>query len=233
MALRVHGPVVRTFLGFAGAGIVLLTHGVLPRMLGNWHATDSEQNMRVPGDDLITSPGSQNTMVVTIDASAKEVWPWIVQMGIDRAGFYSWLWVENGLMRLGAANADRIHPEWQELEVGDMMAFMPESYPGGRRGPLVKAIDPERSLVLDTSQGAPIGTIFGTWQFLLIETANNSVRLLLRARANRQRPVGLKIMDFALQPGYLLMSRAMLLGIKQRVERQTGNRRESTSSPSR
>jgi hypothetical protein len=212
-----------TRLAVPGFGIgaigVLISHFALPRWLGTWGTTAHEQTMPVPGDDLTPKDAAQQTMAVSINARPDQIWPWLVQMGIDRAGLYSWLWVENGLMRLGATNADEIHPEWQDLKIGDVMAFTPEHYPGGRRGPKVVAIQPEHSLVLDSSPGAPHGTIFATWQFLLTSTDDGRTRLLMRSRADRRRPLGLRVMDFVLQPGYLLMDRAMLLGIRSRAER--------------
>lgn len=204
----------------AGVAVGVLTHGVLPRILGRWGATRSEAGMPLPGDDLIREPDSVQTMAVTISAPPAEVWPWLVQMGVDRAGLYSYTWVENGLLRLGVTNADRIHPEWQDLKVGDTVAFTPAGYPGGRMGPRVVELESGRHLVLDSSPGAPAGTVTGTWQFILHKADDGGTRLLLRTRTGPGRPAGLRFMDFLLQPGYLVMDRAMLLGIKQRAERE-------------
>lgn len=208
--------------GTLGAGVVVgvLTHGVMPRLLGKWGATRSEADMPLPGDNLIPEPDSVQTMAVTISAPPAQVWPWLVQMGVDRAGLYSYTWVENGLLRLGVTNADRIHPEWQDLKVGDTVAFTPASYPGGRRGPRVAELESRRHLILDSSPGAPAGTVTGTWQFILRDAGDGGTRLLLRTRTGPGRPAVLRFMDFLLQPGYLLMDRAMLLGIKQRAERE-------------
>ncbi|WP_324644080.1 hypothetical protein [Pseudarthrobacter sp. LT1] len=156
-------------------------------------------------------------MAVTVHAPREEVWPWLLQMGVDRAGLYSYTWVENGLLHLGVTNADRIHPEWQDLQVGDIIAFMPEGYPGGRSGPRVVDIESCRHLVLDLSPGAPPGTVTGTWQFVLQDAGGAGTRLLLRTRSGPGRPWGLRLMDFVLRPGYLVMDRAMLLGIKKRA----------------
>ncbi len=207
----------KPLVGLTALGI--LTHGVLPGWLGQWGATPTEREMPVPGDSLTGEIATQQTMVVPIAARPDQVWPWLVQMGIDRAGFYSWLWVENGLMRLGAINADRIHPEWQDLRVGDMMAFTPARSFRGRTGPRVVEIDPGRSIVLDISPGAPEGTVYATWQFLLADAGGGTTRLVLRTRTDRHRPLALRIMDGVFQPGYLLMDRAMLLGIRHRAER--------------
>ncbi|WP_228403610.1 hypothetical protein [Pseudarthrobacter sp. L1SW] len=200
----------------------------MPRLLGKWGATGSESGMLLPGDNLIPEPDSVQTMAVTISAPPAQVWPWLVQMGVDRAGLYSYTWVENGLLRLGVTNADRIHPEWQDLKVGDTIAFTPPGYPGGRRGPRVAELESCRHLVLDSSPGAPAGTVTGTWQFILHDTGDGGTRLLLRTRTGPGRTAVLRFMDFLLQPGYLFMDRAMLLGIKQRAEREVQKARVAT-----
>ncbi|TQJ58395.1 hypothetical protein FBY30_0622 [Arthrobacter sp. SLBN-83] len=200
----------------AAAGI--FTHAVLPRVLGTWGATGSESTMSLPGDGLIPEPDEVQTMAVTISAPPDEVWPWLVQMGVDRAGLYSYTWVENGLLHLGVTNADRINPGWQDLKVGDVIAFTPEGYPGGRAGPRVVELESGRHLVLDSSPGAPPGTVTGTWQLVLHSSGARGTRLLLRTRSGPGRPPALRVMDFLLRPGYLVMDRAMLLGIKKRAE---------------
>ncbi|GGH97352.1 hypothetical protein ACFFGR_18370 [Arthrobacter liuii] len=174
--------------------------------------------MPLPGDDLIPDPDEVQTMAVAISARPEQIWPWLVQMGVDRAGLYSYTWVENGLLHLGVTNADRIHPEWQDLQVGDIIAFMPERYPGGRMGPRVVALESGRHLVLDSSPGAAPGRVTGTWQFVLHDDGAAGTRLLLRSRSGPGRPVGLRVTDFLLRPGYLVMERAMLLGIKKRAD---------------
>jgi hypothetical protein len=209
----------RRFTGFLGlaAAAGFLTHAVLPRMLGTWGATDTEKAMPLPGDDLVPDADEVQTMAVTIPARPEDVWPWLVQMGVDRAGLYSYTWVENGLLHLGVTNADRIHPEWQDLKVGDIIAFTPDGYPGGRHGPRVVALEPGRHLVLDSSPGAPPGTVTGTWQFVLRAAGDSATRLLLRTRYGSRRPTSLRVTDFILRPAYLVMDRAMLLGIRKRA----------------
>ena len=77
-------------------------------------------------------------------------------------------------------NAERVHPEWQDLKVGDIIAFTPGGYPGGRRGPRVVDMQSGSHLVLDSSPGAPPGTVTGTWQFVLRDAGDAGTRLLLR-----------------------------------------------------
>jgi hypothetical protein len=150
-------------------------------------------------------------MALTIDAPPEEVWGWLVQMGVDRAGFYTYLFVENTLLRLGVVEADRIHSEWQDIEVGDHFWYTTENYPGPRQGPVVTDIAPERALVL--CLGEPIRDCPGTWQFVLDEQDDGSTRLLLRSR-DRNLSVG----DQILGPGFWVMNRGMLLGLEQKAE---------------
>jgi hypothetical protein len=93
-----------------------------PRML-RWGATTEEANEPLPGDDHTAHPRVQSTRAVTIDAVPEQVWPWLMQMGIGRAGFYTHDWVERLLFRAryvsGRHSAIRIHPELPPLRVGD------------------------------------------------------------------------------------------------------------------
>ncbi len=74
----------------------------------------------LPGDDVLPTADYQTTRAVTIQASAESIWPWLVQMGQDRAGFYTHNWVER-LLRSGIPDVSEIHPEWQHIEAGDLV----------------------------------------------------------------------------------------------------------------
>ncbi|HET6919361.1 MAG TPA: hypothetical protein VFI46_07835 [Jiangellaceae bacterium] len=93
-----------------------------PRML-RWGATAEEASEPFPGDDRTPDPRVQCTRAVTIDAPAEQVWPWLMQMGIGRAGFYTHDWVERLMFHAryveGRHSATRIHPELRALKVGD------------------------------------------------------------------------------------------------------------------
>jgi hypothetical protein len=81
----------------------------------------------LPGDELTPKPRVKSTRAITIEAPPERVWPWIVQMGIERAGFYTHDWFERLLFHAryveGRHSATRIHPEPQELEVGDLIPY--------------------------------------------------------------------------------------------------------------
>ena len=85
-----------------------------------WGATHEEVEAFWPGDEFIARPMVSSTHAVTIQAPLSKVWPWLVQIGQGRGGFYSYEFVENA-MGLRIENADRILPEWQNLQVGDVV----------------------------------------------------------------------------------------------------------------
>jgi hypothetical protein len=180
---------------------------MLRRWSSQWGATTAEAGGVLPGDDLVVEPAVQTTHAVTIDATAADVWPWLVQMGPGRAGAYTYDWVEN-LFGLNMHSADRIVPEWQMMKLGD-------AFPLGEDGPALKVaqLDPARSLVL----AFPDGT--WSWAFVLVPLAHNQTRLITRNRAPAANP-RTRLQWELMLPGAFLMERKMLLGIKQRVERR-------------
>ena len=101
-----------------------LTPFLRPRR-ARWGATDDEIRRTLPGDQLVPHPKWGWTHAVTIKAPVAEVWPWLVQMGQARAGFYSYECLEN-FFGCDIHNADRIIPEFQNVQVGDSIRFHPK-----------------------------------------------------------------------------------------------------------
>jgi hypothetical protein len=95
------------------AAVALDALWIRPGML-TWGATPEEATCTYPGDALVHDPDGGATMATALPAPPERVWPWLVQMGGGRAGWYSWDWLDNN----GEPSADRIVPEWQSLEVG-------------------------------------------------------------------------------------------------------------------
>jgi hypothetical protein len=89
-----------------------------------WGATDAELEVGLPGDEHVAEPAVQLTRAITIHATPEEVWPWIVQLGADRGGFYSYDWLED-LFGLRIHSADEVVAEWQDLGVGDDIGAHP------------------------------------------------------------------------------------------------------------
>ena len=103
-----------------------------------WGATPSEAAAPLPGDGLLEIADVVATRAIEISAPPSAIWPWLVQMGPGRAGAYTYDWIEN-LFGLNMHSADRIQPEWQELEVGDVLRSRE-----GRPGMRVEILEPER-----------------------------------------------------------------------------------------
>jgi len=144
-------------------------------LLLRWGATDEEVRRPYPGAELIPGGTRGATNAITIDAPPAKVWPWLVQMGYGRAGWYSWDHLDN----LGRPSADALHPEWQQLAAGDHLG---PSFGGFE----VAALEPERFLGLRASfalQGCwydqaghpPVG-YSGLWGFLLEELPGDRTR---------------------------------------------------------
>ncbi|HYY98397.1 MAG TPA: hypothetical protein VE642_07400, partial [Pyrinomonadaceae bacterium] len=151
---------ILTGAAVAGAGAGALAAYVLrvrPWHL-RWGATDEELRERLPGDELVPSPNVEATHAVTVEAPVEEVWPWLVQMGQDRGGFYSYTWLEN-LVGCRMRNAGRIIPEFQQLQAGDAVRLHPKAPPLP-----VLICEPPRALVLGSNTASP-----GTWGFYLKE----------------------------------------------------------------
>jgi hypothetical protein len=167
---------------------VLILSPLLRGWYNRWGASEAELHSSLPGDDLVPDPLLGYTHAITIDTPAERVWPWLVQLGQGRGGLYSFEKLEN-LAGCNIHNTDRILPEFQNLQVGDMIRLGPKGYPCFS----VSAIEPRRSLVLislnpQTEQRVPYlalpgkGYSIATWQFILEPLGEQATRLLVRQR---------------------------------------------------
>jgi hypothetical protein len=172
-----------------------------------WGATAEEAAWRLPGDELLDPADIVPTRAIGIDAPPSAIWPWLVQIGPGRAGAYTYDWIEN-LFGLNMHSADRIHPEWQGLEVGNVVRSRGD-WPGLR----VEILDLERTLSKRSEAGDWV------WTFVLAPE-NGSTRLISRNRiAMKGVTAGQRMGMLVMGPGSLVTERKMLLGIKQRAER--------------
>ena len=173
-----------------------------------WGATEVETKRPMPGDDEVKRPMSVSTNAVTIRARAADIWPWLVQMGYRRGGMYSYDRIDMLLGILDRPSANRIIPEFQHLEVGDVIPMgKPPSWP-------VKAIEPNRSLLIVIKEPR----VDVTWCFMLEEIDDKKTRLVLRVRSRLAMTPMLLLSLPIMYPGQFLMIRKMMLGIKQRAE---------------
>ena len=224
----------------AGAVYVLV---VRPRVR-SWGADPEEAERPLPGDDLIDEPTAIETRGITINAPPASVWPWLIQMGYERGGWYSYDAMDNR-----HPPADAVLPEFQSLQPGDTLPY------GIGSGFRVEVVEPERALVLyvDTDltrkqaeQAVAEGKLpesigrtsypdfAASWAFYLNPTDDGSTRLIERFRARTPGfgPVN-GVLGEIMGTGLVLMGRKQMLGIKERVERHLPESLPETSSDAR
>ena len=212
--------------GIAGAAAIASTILLLPvtrPWYRKWGATDEEAQGSLPSDEFVPNPGSEFTCAITIQASAAQVWPWLVQIGCRRAGWYSYDLLDNG----GVRSAEQIVAEYQHLEIGEKVLLTPD----GNMGYPAAIIEPGRALVLsgtmDTRTGEEVDPndpdlenyFGGANSFFIHEVDENTTRLLVRQRLGWS-PNWLMCLIYRgfLEPISFVMARKTLRGIKQRAE---------------
>lgn len=181
---------------------------ILQPWMDRWGTSDAEIAAVFPGDELVPAPLQTVNRGVTIDATPEKIYPWLLQLGADRGGLYSYDVLEK-MANCPITNADRIHPEWQNLKVGDLVKLCPKE--PGPPPYIVAALTPNRSMVLGHQDN---GTWVEEWEFNILPQADGTSRLVTRTRTTT---VGL-FWD-VLHPITFVMERAMLLGIKLRAEK--------------
>lgn len=221
-----------------GFGIALLTTvagAYVVRRLGRgWGATDRERQESLPGDEVVSHPTVQVTHAITIRAPTTAVWPWLIQMGYGRAGWYTNVWwyrlIDRYVWHVNMPRVERILPEFQQLALGDVI---PDGPPGAAYW-TVAGLDPERSLALySITHGTvwlprvlrnnPQLGIHGelAWAFVLRASEPEQTRLILRTRASGGPALYNMLAAVALPPSDFIMARLLLRTIKRNVERQS------------
>ncbi|HEY3406540.1 MAG TPA: hypothetical protein VGK53_00050 [Propionicimonas sp.] len=188
--------------------------------MSHWGASEEEIAAGYPGDELIESPADQTTMAVTIAAPAEVIWSWLVQIGQDRGGMYSYDGLEQAI-GLEIHSAETINPAWQHLEPDDSVRLVPPGW-----GPLpdgyafrVSLVEPPHTLVL--RQGPPQDPWDGVWTFSIREVGPGLCRLVSRTRTHRNPGIAQAVLRAATTLGAPItsvMTRKMLLTLKERAE---------------
>jgi hypothetical protein len=178
------------------------------RWMGRWGTTPSDLIRVMAGDSLIVEPTYSGTMAVVVKAPPEHIWPWLVQMGYQRGGLYSYDGLDRLFGYLDRPSATRILPEYQHLAVGDKIPL--------GRGPAwpVAITEPPRALVLDMRS---MGSIDWVWQFGLYPVDAKRTVLVSRSRVHG-RTAWAWLLTAAIEPAGFVMTRRMLLGLKQRAE---------------
>jgi len=210
------GRTTRRFLRLRRVGILLailwaVYFCFLYPWFMNWGAASNERQAALPGDpptERVPHSSRWFTRAITIHAPSPAVWQWLVQMGQDRAGFYSNTWLEN-LTGAGIHNADVIHPEWQRREIGDHVLLARPDLLGGIFARMAQtrivALEPER-LIADIP-----------CRFVLESLDEKTTRLLLRESLPSN--LAARVFNSVLwDPIHFVMEQRMLRGIKERAE---------------
>ena len=212
------GVVVLLVVMFGRRGLAIGTLGTIAVLVAyrlwiqpwqhRWGATDEEVGRPMPGDDLIPDAAT-TTRAITIAAPPEQVWPWLVQLGYGRAGWYSYDWIDND----GQPSADRIIPELQQLQVGDQILMLPGM------GPRVREVEPNRSFATGDQKA-------GVW-CLALYPAQGGCRLVSRWRVDWPLAPAAAFWILLSDPGAFIMERKMLKGIRSRAKAtvQAGVRR--------
>ena len=135
-----------------------------------WGATNAEVERAMPGDDVVKFPTFNATRGVTIQARPEEIFPWLVQIGVTRAGWYSYDLLDN----LGKPSAQRIIPELQHVAVGDVIPMSPD----GRQGLRVKDFEANQWMLWWDNKGD------STWYWGLSPLDESQTRLITRVRTH-------------------------------------------------
>ncbi len=189
-----------------------------------WGATDEEVRASMPGDEIVSKASFNGTRAITVDAPPEKVWPWIVQMGYRRAGFYTYALLDNA----GYESADRILSEYQSPQVSDWMPMAKKI--NETTAFKVKAFEVNEWLLWEKPDS--------TWAWRLIPLAGSRTRLIarLKVRYAWESPISAILTLCLLEFGDFPMMRRVLTGIKGRAERmsqprahEVGHERYSTS----
>jgi hypothetical protein len=183
--------------------LIIILAILLNPWMDKWRTTAEERAMAFPGDDLLPNPARVANRAVTIQASADKIYPWILQIGADKSGMYSYAWLEN-LVGCKMAKDEVIRAEWQELKEGDLMNmcagdFAPPPY-------IVARVLPGQAVIFGHKTGEKWEE---TWQFLLVPQADGTTRLITRTSTNMTGG-----MWEVIRPISFVMERKMLLTIQ-------------------
>jgi hypothetical protein len=178
------------------------------RWMNQWGATPSDLAREMAGDSLLADPTYSGTTAITVNATPEHIWPWLVQIGYRRGGLYSYDWLDRLFGYLDRPSATRILPEFQHLAVGDKIPLgQGPSWP-------VAVVEPNRALVLDMRN---MGGLDWVWQFGLYPVDETRTRFVSRSRV-RAQAIWARLLTHVIEPAGFVMTRRMLVGLKQRAE---------------
>lgn len=188
--------------------MVVVGFQITGALISNWGATPVEASQQLPGDERLPNAPIKWNHAETIRALPEAVWPWIAQMGDDRAGFYSYMFIERTVDPTPGryVNASSIHPEWQNPAVG--MGIIQTQLD-------IAALEPGKYLLASASKENPLGW---TWLWYITPAADGQTRLNVHMRI--QPPPGPEnpVLNTFIGLGAFIMERNMMTGLKVRAE---------------
>lgn len=189
----------------AAAALTLLLYFALYRPWQlTWGATGPETLQTLPGDEIVLRPVFAATRSVTIQAAPERIWPWLVQLGTGRAGWYSYDLIDNG----ARPSAEQIIPGLQNLQPGDLIPISPD----GKIGLRVKDLQAPVRMLWRDREGRT------SWLWMLIPQPDGAVRLITRVRMRYHFLHWYILPEMAMDAGDFVMMRQSMLGIKARAE---------------
>ena len=206
------------FALFAVVVVAALYWFPMRRWMSRWGASREELSRRMAGDGLLDRHTYSGTLAITMHARPEDLWPWLVQIGYQRGGLYSYDWLDRVFGFLDRPSATRILPEFQHLAAGDTIPV------GQGPGWPVAVVEPNRALVLDMRN---LGAIDWVWQFGIYPIDETHIRFVTRSRVIARTLVGW-VMTCAIEPAGFIMTRRMLLGLKERAEATRAARVQAT-----
>lgn len=206
--------------GVAALAAAGVTEAVLIRLGRTYGSTREERAARLPGDDIVPRPTVQTDHAITIDAPPSAVWPWLVQMGWGRGGWYTARWVDRALFPANGPSAERVVPELQHISVG---TFIPDGPPETECGLHVVELQPERALVLRSNSHLPMSwrrraALDWSWAFTMRTLEDGRTRYHFRSRWVTEPWWFTVGGTLGIVPADFLMSRDHLRGVKRRSE---------------
>jgi hypothetical protein len=194
-------PGIAVGLGIAVAVVALYVAFVGPWQR-RWGTTDEEVRRPMPGDSLLRPGAPSTTRAITINASPRDVFPWLLQIGYGRGGWYSYDWIDND----GKRSVYRIDPALQSLAVGDRIHMLPGF------GPVVREIETDHHILS--------GGDADSWCLLVEPTPEGRSRLVSRWRQDWPKSFSTFVWTLLSDPGAFVMERRMLRTIRRLAEEQ-------------
>ena len=188
-----------------------------------WGMSRHELRRAWPGDDVSPHPMEIATRGITIRAPMQTVWSWLVQIGQDRAGFYSYRWLEN-LFQCAMPRVECIVPEWQERTIGDnVWLARPDRYQGNARQRVVQLVRGEQMTLASPGDWGNFvrreANKDGSWSLILVPIDEETTRLVVRSRGPASPSLLWRLFWFvAFDPAHFVMERKMMLRLRALAE---------------